>query len=259
MSGLPNIYNAIFGKTWAPNQIMPRWVIEGIATYEESKRSAGGRNRGTRFDEIIRDRAARRQRPAPRSGQRRAAPVSARQRGVHLRLALPAVRVRSLRRRHAARDVAHVRCATRRRSRSTARSRRSSASRSPSSTTTGRATCAIGTACRRWRPSAAACVTGRALTTTGETQHLAALHRRRHASCTGCSTTATRSRRVRAMPVGGDASARARRRADRRDGAVRPARPTARSSTSRAGSIRRGLRASRICSAGTRARSRRCG
>src|SRR5690606_20698194 len=35
MSGLPNIYNSIFGKTWAPNQIMPRWVIEGIATYEE--------------------------------------------------------------------------------------------------------------------------------------------------------------------------------------------------------------------------------
>ncbi|HUJ60546.1 MAG TPA: hypothetical protein VLX92_18725 [Kofleriaceae bacterium] len=54
MEGLPNIYNSIFGKTWAPNQIMPRWVIEGIAVYEESKRSAGGRNRGTRFDSIIR-------------------------------------------------------------------------------------------------------------------------------------------------------------------------------------------------------------
>ncbi len=54
MEGLPNIYNSIFGKTWAPNQIMPRWVIEGIATYEESKRTAGGRNRGTRFDEQIR-------------------------------------------------------------------------------------------------------------------------------------------------------------------------------------------------------------
>jgi len=54
MEGLPNIYNRIFGKTWAPNQIMPRWIIEGIATYEETKRTAGGRNRGTRFDEIIR-------------------------------------------------------------------------------------------------------------------------------------------------------------------------------------------------------------
>jgi hypothetical protein len=54
MEGLPNIYNRIFGKTWAPNQIMPRWLIEGIAVYEESKRSAGGRNRGTRFDQFIR-------------------------------------------------------------------------------------------------------------------------------------------------------------------------------------------------------------
>lgn len=54
MEGLPNIYNGIFGRTWAPNQIMPRWIIEGIATYEETKRSAAGRNRGARFDEIIR-------------------------------------------------------------------------------------------------------------------------------------------------------------------------------------------------------------
>ncbi len=54
MEGLPNLYNRVFGKTWAPNQVMPRWVIEGIATYEESKRSAGGRNRGTRFEQFIR-------------------------------------------------------------------------------------------------------------------------------------------------------------------------------------------------------------
>ncbi|HEU0032504.1 MAG TPA: hypothetical protein VFQ53_17855 [Kofleriaceae bacterium] len=54
MSGLPSIYNRIFGKTWSPNQVMPRWIIEGIATYEESKRSSGGRNRGTRFDQFIR-------------------------------------------------------------------------------------------------------------------------------------------------------------------------------------------------------------
>lgn len=54
MGTLPKIYNRIFGKTWAPNQIMPRWIIEGVATYEESKRSAGGRNRGSRFDQVIR-------------------------------------------------------------------------------------------------------------------------------------------------------------------------------------------------------------
>jgi hypothetical protein len=54
MEGLPNLYNGIFGKIWAPNQIMPRWIIEGLAVYEESKRSAGGRDRGTRFDQFIR-------------------------------------------------------------------------------------------------------------------------------------------------------------------------------------------------------------
>jgi Tol biopolymer transport system component len=54
MGTLPRAYNKIFGKTWAPNQVMPRWIIEGIATYEESKRSAGGRNRGSRFDMVIR-------------------------------------------------------------------------------------------------------------------------------------------------------------------------------------------------------------
>jgi Tol biopolymer transport system component len=54
MEGLPNIYNRVFGKTWSPNQVMPRWIIEGVATYEESKHTSGGRNRGTRFEQIIR-------------------------------------------------------------------------------------------------------------------------------------------------------------------------------------------------------------
>ena len=54
MEGLPNIYNRIFGKIWAPNQIMPRWLIEGLAVYEESKRSAGGRARGSRFEQFVR-------------------------------------------------------------------------------------------------------------------------------------------------------------------------------------------------------------
>ncbi|MEJ7597445.1 MAG: hypothetical protein WKG01_06005 [Kofleriaceae bacterium] len=54
IGGLPHLYNRVFGKTWSPSQIMPRWIIEGVATYEESKRSSGGRNRGTRFDQIIR-------------------------------------------------------------------------------------------------------------------------------------------------------------------------------------------------------------
>jgi hypothetical protein len=54
MEGLPSIYNRIFGKLWSPNQIMPRWIIEGLAVYEESRRSAGGRARGSRFDQFVR-------------------------------------------------------------------------------------------------------------------------------------------------------------------------------------------------------------
>lgn len=54
MSGLPRLYNALYGKIWAPNQLFPRWLIEGLATYEESKRSAGGRTRHTDADGILR-------------------------------------------------------------------------------------------------------------------------------------------------------------------------------------------------------------
>lgn len=54
ITGLPKLYNKIFGKTWAPNQIQPRWVIEGIATYQESKRSSSGRLRHSLFDMNLR-------------------------------------------------------------------------------------------------------------------------------------------------------------------------------------------------------------
>ncbi|MEZ4400424.1 MAG: DPP IV N-terminal domain-containing protein [Kofleriaceae bacterium] len=54
IGGLARVYNGVFGKTWAPNQVMPRWIIEGLATYEESKRSAGGRTRSTLFDAYLR-------------------------------------------------------------------------------------------------------------------------------------------------------------------------------------------------------------
>lgn len=54
IGGLPRVINKILGKTWAPNQIMPRWIIEGLATYEESKRTAGGRVRSTQFDMFVR-------------------------------------------------------------------------------------------------------------------------------------------------------------------------------------------------------------
>ncbi|MBK9070847.1 MAG: PD40 domain-containing protein [Myxococcales bacterium] len=48
-SGLPRAFNAVFGKRWAPNQIAPRWIIEGIATYLESRLTSAGRMRNSRF------------------------------------------------------------------------------------------------------------------------------------------------------------------------------------------------------------------
>ncbi len=54
ISGLPSYYNAIFGKTWSPNQTMPRWIIEGLATYQESKRSSSGRLRSSHFEMYLR-------------------------------------------------------------------------------------------------------------------------------------------------------------------------------------------------------------
>jgi hypothetical protein len=54
IGGLPALYNRIFGKTWAPNQIQPRWLIEGIATYQESEVTAGGRIRNSIFHMYLR-------------------------------------------------------------------------------------------------------------------------------------------------------------------------------------------------------------
>lgn len=54
IGGLPGLYNRLFGKTWAPNQVQPRWVIEGIATYQESQHTSGGRIRNALFDMDLR-------------------------------------------------------------------------------------------------------------------------------------------------------------------------------------------------------------
>ena len=54
IGGLPAVVNRLMGKVWAPNQAQPGWVIEGLATYEESKRSASGRTRNALFDMYLR-------------------------------------------------------------------------------------------------------------------------------------------------------------------------------------------------------------
>lgn len=57
--GIPRLVNAIFGfgvlgKVTAPNILQPRWMVEGIATMNESDYSAFGRRRSAQFDAYIR-------------------------------------------------------------------------------------------------------------------------------------------------------------------------------------------------------------
>jgi hypothetical protein len=48
--GLPTIVNAVLGKTLAPNQTQPRWILEGLAVYQESARTSAGRIRNSLWD-----------------------------------------------------------------------------------------------------------------------------------------------------------------------------------------------------------------
>src|SRR5262249_5946829 len=54
MGWIPRLYNRLAGKSWAPNNVQPRWFVEGLAVDEESERSAGGRNRNAIFDMYLR-------------------------------------------------------------------------------------------------------------------------------------------------------------------------------------------------------------
>lgn len=54
ISGLPAIVNAIIGKQWAPNQIQPRFILEGLAVFEESLHTRGGRLRSATWDSYLR-------------------------------------------------------------------------------------------------------------------------------------------------------------------------------------------------------------
>lgn len=54
IGGIPRIFNWLFGKTWAPNQLQPRWFIEGLAVHQETRRTGGGRNRSAVFDMLLR-------------------------------------------------------------------------------------------------------------------------------------------------------------------------------------------------------------
>ncbi|MFO0552503.1 MAG: BamA/TamA family outer membrane protein [Polyangiaceae bacterium] len=54
ISGLPAVANRIIGRTFSPNSAQPRWIIEGLAVVQESKKTSAGRIRSTLFDTFLR-------------------------------------------------------------------------------------------------------------------------------------------------------------------------------------------------------------
>jgi len=54
MSGVWPIINAILGKSFAPNYLLPLWWIEGWAVFAESEWTGGGRNRSSFFEMFFR-------------------------------------------------------------------------------------------------------------------------------------------------------------------------------------------------------------
>jgi len=52
--GIPAIVNAVIGKTLSPNQVQPRWILEGLAVFEESSKTSGGRLRSSTWNMFMR-------------------------------------------------------------------------------------------------------------------------------------------------------------------------------------------------------------
>ena len=50
IEGIPRLVNKILGKTFAPNQVQPHWLLEGLAVFEESARTSGGRLRSSMWN-----------------------------------------------------------------------------------------------------------------------------------------------------------------------------------------------------------------
>lgn len=53
-SGVASFINILLGKVYAPNHVQPRWILEGIATWQETERTSAGRGRSTMFDMYLR-------------------------------------------------------------------------------------------------------------------------------------------------------------------------------------------------------------
>ncbi len=51
---LPAVLRRVFGRVYFPNALQPQWIIEGLATYQESRFSEGGRGRAAYTDMVLR-------------------------------------------------------------------------------------------------------------------------------------------------------------------------------------------------------------
>ena len=54
VGGVPALANRVLGKVWAPNQVEPHWMLEGLAVFEESTRTSGGRLRSSMWNMFMR-------------------------------------------------------------------------------------------------------------------------------------------------------------------------------------------------------------
>jgi hypothetical protein len=54
IGGIPAVINAVLGKTYAPNQAQAKWILEGLAVFEESEHTSGGRLRSSQWNMFMR-------------------------------------------------------------------------------------------------------------------------------------------------------------------------------------------------------------
>ncbi len=54
VTGIPAIIQDVFGRIYFPNQFEPIWMIEGLAVYEETEETSGGRGRSPGSEMILR-------------------------------------------------------------------------------------------------------------------------------------------------------------------------------------------------------------
>jgi Tol biopolymer transport system component len=54
LNGPSTVLNSIFGNLYFPNMFQPVWLIEGLAVYEETELTGGGRNRSPASDMVLR-------------------------------------------------------------------------------------------------------------------------------------------------------------------------------------------------------------